>query len=96
MFIVILNYIKPLEELDKYMEPHLKFLDKYYSMKKIVFSGKKSPRTGGVIVSNAETREEIEEIIKEDPFYIHSLAEYEVVEMIPTKWDERFSCFIKI
>lgn len=90
----MLNYIKPLEELDKYMKPHLEFLDKYYSMKKLVFTGKKNPRTGGVIVSNVETKEEINEIIKEDPFYIHNLAEYEIVEMIPTKWDERFSCFI--
>lgn len=96
MFIVILKYVKPLEEIDKYMESHIKFLDKYYSKKKLVFSGKKNPRTGGVIVSNAATKAEIDEIIKEDPFYIHLLAEYEIIEMIPTKWDEKFSSFIEI
>ena len=33
MFILLLNYIKPLEEVDKELENHVKYLEKYYSVR---------------------------------------------------------------
>jgi hypothetical protein len=34
-------------------------------------------------------------IIKEDPFYQNNIADYEITEVIPTKYDEDFACFIE-
>jgi uncharacterized protein YciI len=94
MFITLLKYVKPLEEVERYLDDHVQFLDKYYSQKKFIFSGRRNPRIGGVILMHVNTRDEVEYIIREDPFHKHNIAEYEVIEFQPTKYDTRFSCFV--
>ena len=94
MYIVNLNYIKEVSEVEKYLEEHVKFLEKYYEIGKFICSGRKNPRTGGVILLNAESLSEVEKIILEDPFNINEIAEYEFIEFIPTKFDEKFAYFV--
>ena len=79
MYIVSLNYIKEVSEVEKYLEEHIKFLEKYYEMGKFICSGRKNPRTGGVILLNAESLAEVESIILEDPFNANEIAEYEIL-----------------
>ena len=86
MYIANLNYIKEVSEVEKYLEEHIKFLEKYYEMGKFICSGRKNPRTGGVILLNAESLSEVEKIILEDPFNINEIAEYEITEFFPTKY----------
>jgi len=86
MYIANLNYIKEVSEVEKYLEEHIKFLEKYYEMGKFICSGRKNPRTGGVILLNAESLSEVESIILEDPFNINEIAEYEITEFFPTKY----------
>ncbi len=95
MFIVSLTYKKPIEEVEKYIPAHILFLDKYYAKKNFVFSGRKNPRTGGVILVNNVTKNELEKIIKEDPFHQNGIADYEITEVIATKCDKRFECFLE-
>lgn len=80
MFIVDLHYIVPLEELDSHMTEHVKFLQKYYKQNVFLTSGRKVPRTGGIILALTNTRAELDAIIEEDPFYIHKLAEFRITE----------------
>jgi uncharacterized protein YciI len=94
MFLVLLTYKKSLEEVDYFLDEHVKFLDKYYERKKFIFSGRRHPRTGGVILANVITEQEIQAIIQEDPFHFHGIADYQVIEFLPTKFDDRFKIFI--
>lgn len=94
MFILVLKYIKPIEEVDKELKPHITYLEKYYSLQKFICSGRRNPRLGGVILCNAKNREEVDTIIKEDPFYIKKIAEYEIIEFSPTKYADGFEVFI--
>jgi len=80
MFIVDLNYIVPLEQIDAHMGAHMTFLRKYYKLNVFLASGRKVPRTGGIFLMLVKTREEVDKIIHEDPFYIHKLAEFKVTE----------------
>ena len=86
MYIVNLNYIKEVSEVEKHLEEHIKFLEKYYEMGKFICSGRKNPRTGDVILLNAESLSEVEKIVLEDPFNINEIAEYEITEFFPTKY----------
>ena len=95
MFIVSLSYKKDIIEVEKFMEPHVQFLDKYYAEKKFIFSGRKNPRTGGIILARNVDRETLQEIIKQDPFYENEIADYDITEVIPTKYDEDFAVFIE-
>ena len=86
MFIIDLNYIAPLEELDQHMTDHVNHLIKYYDKNIFIASGRKEPRTGGVILALADSKATVEEIIKEDPFYKHKLAEFNITEFLTSKY----------
>ncbi|MBL7931908.1 MAG: GTP cyclohydrolase [Bacteroidia bacterium] len=94
MFIVSLSYKKAISEVETFIEAHIQFLDKYYAEKKFIFSGRKNPRTGGIILVRDVNRQELDNIIKEDPFYRNNIADYDITEVIPTKYDEGFASFI--
>lgn len=85
MFVIDLKYIVPLEQLDAHMTEHVKYLHKYYKLNVFVASGRKVPRTGGVILAKSKSREEVDEIIREDPFYQHKLAEFSVTEFLTSQ-----------
>ncbi|GMA98677.1 YciI family protein [Pelosinus sp. IPA-1] len=90
MFLIILNYVKPLEYLDQLIPAHIEFLDRFYNQSKFLVSGRRNPRVGGVIIAKASSEEEVWDIIKQDPFHSNGAAEYEVIEFIPSKYDPRF------
>lgn len=94
MFIVILKYEKPIEAVMSYLDAHIKFLERYYALDKFICSGRQEPRTGGIILCNAEDKAEVNSIINEDPFYKNNIAKYEMIEFIPTNYAEGFKEFI--
>lgn len=95
MFIINLTYVKPLSEVEKYLEEHVAFLNKYYSGNQFICSGRKNPRSGGIILCIAKDLEEVKKIISEDPFNKNSIANYDIIEFQPTKCAENFKVFVK-
>lgn len=95
MFVVLLNYIKPLEEVDKHRPEHLQFLDRYYAAGKFICSGRRNPVTGGVLLVNVDSLAEAQKIVQEDPYSRHQMAEYEFIEFTPSKYDPRFAPFVE-
>lgn len=94
MFVILVTYKKPLKIVDKHLEDHVNFLEKYYQKGCFIVSGRKNPRTGGVIFSKLATKSQVENIIMKDPFYIHEIADYEIIEFIPSRYHPDFSLFI--
>lgn len=95
MFIISLTYKTPLENVERYIPEHNLFLQKYYDSGVFITSGRKEPRTGGIIIADISSKDEAEKTISEDPFYIHQIADYEIIEFIPSKYNENFKFFIK-
>ncbi|MBB3446066.1 YciI family protein [Rhizobium sp. BK379] len=83
MLILALTYVKPNEEADKHMEPHMAWVKEGYARGWFLASGRKVPRTGGVILAVGE-RAEIEGYVAADPFTIHGVAEYDIMEVALT------------
>lgn len=94
MFIIVLTYKKPLADIEKHLEAHRSFLDKGYSDHSFALSGPKNPRSGGVIISPLKNREQLEKLLEHDPFKIHDLADYEIIEFSPTKSHPSFASLI--
>jgi uncharacterized protein YciI len=80
MFVIELTYKASLAEIDANMAAHVVFLKKYYAAGIFLISGRKIPRDGGIIVAAGKSREQIEAIIREDPFYQHGLADFRVIQ----------------
>lgn len=95
MYIANLIYVKPLEDVEKYLEEHIAFLEKYYKSGNFICSGRKNPRTGGIILFNAKDETEMNQIISEDPFNVNQIARYEIIEFYPTKYTSDFKCFVE-
>lgn len=80
MFIIELAYKADLKKIDAHMGAHMKFVRKYYAAGNFLVSGRKIPRDGGIILAVGESRETIEAIAREDPFYTLGLADFRVIE----------------
>lgn len=85
MYIISLTYKVPLENIDQHLLAHVDYLNKQYELGNFLMSGRKVPRDGGIILAKAESKEELMNLIAQDPFKIHELADYEVIEFIPSK-----------
>ena len=94
MFVLLLKYLKPLEEVDRLSAAHGEFLDRYYRAGKFIASGPRDPRTGGVIIADVDTELEAMKIIVDDPFFTEKVADYELIRFTPTKHDARFAAFL--
>ena len=82
MFIVTLTYTAPLERIDAFLEAHRAWLEEQYARGLMLMSGRKEPRTGGVILATGD-RETIERKIESDPFKLGGLATYDIIEFLP-------------
>lgn len=80
MFILSLTYIAPLEAADKHMEAHMAWVKAGYDQGFFLASGRKIPRTGGVILAHGE-RAELEAMCAADPFTVHGIADYQITEL---------------
>ncbi|TCS96793.1 YciI family protein [Hazenella coriacea] len=90
MFLVLIHYKLPYEEVQNYVQAHRDYLEGLYQQKKLIVSGPMKDLTGGVILMNVQTEEEAQEIITHDPYYINQVGEYEVIPFSPVKSDIKF------
>ncbi|MFF5212843.1 YciI family protein [Streptosporangium sp. NPDC000396] len=86
MFILLLHYRDgALDQLDQLIPEHYEYVDKYVEDGVFLLTGRRVPRTGGVILATGVSRERIEEIVTEDPFLRSGAVTYEIVEFEPTR-----------
>ncbi|MCO7185515.1 GTP cyclohydrolase [Tenacibaculum sp. XPcli2-G] len=85
MFIINLTYKTELKKIDHFLDEHIEFLNEQYELGIFIASGRKIPRTDGVILSIVKSKSELEKIIEVDSFKINELADYKLTEFVPSK-----------
>ncbi|MBU2915267.1 YciI family protein [Reichenbachiella agariperforans] len=85
MHIISLTYKVPLELVDQHLNEHIDYLSEQYRLGHFHASGRKVPRTGGIILSMLSDKAQLLRIIEQDPFKIHGLADYELTEFVASK-----------
>lgn len=80
MFVIELTYTADLAAIDAQMPAHMAFLRTHYDAGRFLASGRQVPRTGGIILAVGSSRDEIEAIARADPFCVHGLATFRVIE----------------
>ena len=93
MFVVMLTYVKPLPEVDRHMRAHMKFLHEQYAARIFIASGRQVPRTGGVILARAASKQALVELMQRDPFCQSGVATFEVIEFRTSQHDPAFAPF---
>jgi uncharacterized protein YciI len=84
MFVLSLDYIAPLADVDCVRDAHMAWIAQQYEAGRFLASGAKVPRTGGVILARDMPREELEAVIASDPFTVDGVAAYVVTEFTAT------------
>lgn len=83
MFVLILDYKADLAEVDRHLAAHLDWLKATYAAGSLIASGRRVPRTGGVLLARGD-RATAEALAASDPFSIHGVADYTIIEFTPT------------
>lgn len=94
MFLILLQYIRPVAAVEHYMEQHRAFLDKFYQSGQFILAGRRKPKSGGLIICKASSRREVEQIISEDPLDKYQLALYEIIEFEPTSYVNELQSYL--
>lgn len=79
IYVVVLTYIKPLEEVDSQIPAHVEWLKKGYSDGVFLASGRRIPRNGGVILATCDDIESLETRLSQDPFQKLNIAKAEII-----------------
>ena len=87
MYLILLQYIRPLAAIEHYLEAHNAFLEKQYREGRFILSGRRKPRTGAIILCKADSRRQVEAILAEDPFDKFQLAVYDIIEFEPNTYE---------
>lgn len=85
MFVVTLTYLTDLDRVDEVLPDHLAWLDRQYADGVFLASGRRVPRTGGVILAAGVDRPELDRRLATDPFAERGVAEYEVTEFVASR-----------
>ncbi|MBC6610285.1 hypothetical protein H8B15_05105 [Hymenobacter sp. BT507] len=85
MFLLSLTYLVPFEEIEPLMASHMTWVDTHYQTGTLLLSGRKIPRTGGMLLARAESRAAIEAIVAADPFTQAGAVHYDIIESTPTR-----------
>lgn len=95
MFIIILTYKVPIEQIECHLENHVIYLKEQYKAGNFLASGRKIPRSGGVILAKMDNKAELEQILSQDPFKQNNLADYEIIEFSPSMACEKLAFLIE-
>ncbi len=80
MFLLLGRYLKPVDEVDVYLDAHRAWVREHAELGVFIAAGREVPLQGGLLVTVGVTREAVNAIIAKDPFIMGGVAEYDVRE----------------
>lgn len=80
LFVCKVNYIQPLEFVEKYLAEHRAYLKLGYNSGNLLASGPRDPKDGGLIIGRFDSKDDCSNFAKNDPFVLNDVAVYEIFE----------------
>ena len=85
LWIIESTYLKRGDELAAVTPRHRAWLDQHYVSGVFLTSGRKLDGTGGILVAQAESQEQLEAIFRDDPFVLEGCSTYKYTAFTPVK-----------
>ncbi|WP_306992502.1 YciI family protein [Amycolatopsis thermophila] len=85
MFIVLIDYTAPVEEVDYYLADHAKWLDRHFQSGEFLAAGRRAPHSGCVIVTRPMAQVHLEAVIAANPIVQRHLAQFRIIEFSATR-----------
>jgi uncharacterized protein YciI len=94
LFLVLIRYLRPAEEIDRLRPAHREFLRRHYDSGQLLVSGPRVDRTGGVVLARGESSAEVASWFAEDPYAVAGAARHEVIEFTVGSHADGFERFL--
>jgi uncharacterized protein YciI len=83
MYIVDITFTDMEKITPELTDKHKNYLEQEYKLNKLMFGGRKVPRTGGILISQHASERELEQVLNSDPFVKSGAVTYSITEFIP-------------
>lgn len=90
-FVISLTYSKPMDVVEARTDDHRAYMGQLFNDGVLLASGPYNPRTGGMLILNAEDLDAVNALLAKDPFYTEGVADYDIREWRPTTGGARFN-----
>jgi uncharacterized protein YciI len=83
MYLVDMSFTDMAKITPELTDKHKNYLEQEYKSNKLMFGGRKVPRTGGILISQHESVRELKQVLSSDPFVKSGAVTYSITEFIP-------------
>lgn len=91
MFIVLLKFAENKDKAADHMAGHKAWLQRGFDEGVFLLAGSLQPGLGGGILADGVSRPDLETRVKDDPFVAEKVVSAEVLELAPSKAEQRLS-----
>ncbi|EHR52588.1 hypothetical protein SacmaDRAFT_4402 [Saccharomonospora marina XMU15] len=85
MYVVLLTYTAPLQEIDYALPDHVEWLAKQYEHEYLLASGRREAHLGEVLLARPMPRGKLDAVLASDPLALANLAHHEVIDFVVTR-----------
>jgi uncharacterized protein YciI len=91
MFVILLKFSANRARAGQFMDGHNAWLKQGFADGVFLLAGSIKPGQGGAILAHGATSEELEQRVNADPFVAEDVVRAEILEIAPSKADERLN-----
>ncbi len=89
MFVVLLKFSGNKSQVSQFMEGHNEWIRRGFDDGVFLLVGNLQPNLGGGIVAHNTTLSDLQSRVNDDPFVAENVVSAEILEITPSKADER-------
>jgi len=91
MFVVLLKFSNNKAQAAQYMDGHNAWIKRGFEDGVFLMTGSLQPKSGGGILAQANSLSELQARVDQDPFVIENVVRAEILEITPSRADERLA-----
>jgi uncharacterized protein YciI len=89
MFVVLLRFSSNKGQASRFMEGHKEWIKRGFDDGVFLLVGNLQPNLGGGIVAHNTSLPELQSRVNDDPFVVENVVSAELLEIAPSRTDER-------
>ncbi len=94
MFIVLLKFSSNKGQASQYMEGHKEWISRGFDDGVFLLVGSLQPNLGGGVMAHNTSLPDLQSRVNDDPFVAEKVVTAEIIEITPSKTDERLNFFL--
>lgn len=94
MFIVLLKFSSNKAQVGKFMEGHKEWIKRGFDDGVFLMTGGLQPSLGGGIVAHNTSLPDLQNRVNDDPFVAENVVSAEILEITPSRADQRLNFLI--